>query len=164
MLEIITPLNSVSFAAEGLALREAPDFTLTLYAGSANNLRRETGYLPDMGLAEKHRKNTFFRIGPEQVLVIGPEFDTRLCAATPLSSGRVRIEISGPKARALLAACAAIDFSAEAFGQNAYAQTGIHHMPVLIHALADDTYHIYGLRTFAQSLWHWLVDAAEGLR
>jgi len=163
MLEIKTPLNSASFASDGIALREAPDFTLTLYAGSANNLRRETGYLPEIGLAEKQRKNTFFRLGPEQLLVIGPEFETRLCAATPLSSGRIRIEIAGPKARALLSACAAIDFSAEAFGQNAYVQTGIHHTPVLIHALADDTFHIYGLRTFAQTLWDWLVDAAVGL-
>ena len=65
---------------------------------------------------------------------------------------------------ALLSAVAPIDFSKAAFGVNAFAQTGIHHTPVLIHALPDGVYHIYGLRSFAQNLWDWLVDAAAGLR
>lgn len=164
MLEMKTPLSDAKFEAEGISLRELPDFTLTLYAGSANNLRREVGELPDFGVSRREKKNTLFRIAPEQVLVLGPELDPRLCAATPLSSARCRIEVSGTKARALLAACAAVDFSTKAFGPKAFALTGIHHTPVLIHALPEDIFHIYGLRTFAHALWDWLVDAAQGLR
>ena len=164
MLEIKTPLNGAKFETEGLGLREAPDFTATLYAGSNVSLRREVGELPEFGLAIAGNQHHVFRTAPHQVLVIGPELETRLCMATPLSSGRCRIEITGPKARALLSACAAIDFSPRAFGQNAYVMTGIHHMPVLIHALSDEVFHLYGHRSFAQSLWDWLVDAADGLR
>ncbi|HEY4996233.1 MAG TPA: hypothetical protein VII21_08045, partial [Aestuariivirga sp.] len=109
-------------------------------------------------------RNTFFRNGPNQVLVLGPVIETRNCASTSLSSGRARIEVTGPKASLLLGAVAATDFSPAAFGVNAFAQTAIHHTPVLIHALPDGIYHIYGLRTFAQNLWDWLVDAAAGLR
>ena len=164
MLEIKTPLADAKFESESVTLREAPDFTLTLCAGSANNLRRELGSLPDFGSAERAGKNKYFRLGLEQVLVFGPEPSTRLCTVTPLSSARVRIEVSGPKARALLAACAAVDFSPGEFGENAVALTGIHHMPVLIHATPDEIFHIYGLRTFAATLWDWLLDAAQTLR
>ncbi len=38
--------------------------------------------------------------------------------------------------------------------------TGIHHTPVLIHCTGENSFHIYALRTFALSLWEWLVDAA----
>ena len=164
MLEARSPLAGAAFDAEGISLREAPDFTLTLYAGSTVSLRREVGDVPDFGQSLHANKNTFFRIGPNQVLVLGPVIETRNCAATPLSSGRARIEVTGPKAPALLSAVAAIDFSRAAFGVNAFAQTGIHHTPVLIYALPGGVYHIYGLRTFAQNLWDWLVDAAQGLR
>jgi len=163
MLELKTPLAGASFESEGISLRESPDFTLTLYAGSSVSLKREVGALPDFGTAHKEGKHTFFRAGPDQVLVLGEEIDTRLCAATPLSSARCRIEISGTKARTLLVACAAVDFSSNAFGTHAMALTGIHHMPVMIHALPDGKFHIYGLRTYAASLWEWLVDATTGL-
>ena len=164
MLDARSPLGGAAFDAEGISLREAPDFTLTLYAGSAISLHREVGEVPDFGHSLRANKNTFFRLAPNQVLVLGPVIETRNCAATPLSSARSRIEVSGPKAQALLSAVAAIDFSLVAFGVNAFAQTGIHHTPVLIHALSSGVYHIYGLRTFSQSLWDWLVDAAAGLR
>ena len=164
MLEPKSPLNGASFAADGISLREAPDFTLTLYAGSAVSLRREVGELPDFGLAEEHGDATYFRAAPDQILVVGEAIATRLCSVTPLSSARVRIEITGPKARNLLSACAAIDFSLEALKPKAFVMTGIHHVPVLIHALPDETFHIYGLRTFAQTLWEWIVDAASSLR
>ena len=164
MLEIKTPLSDAKFESESVSMREAPDFTLTLCAGSAINLRRELGTLPEFGTAERGGKNRYFRIGPAQVLVLGPKPATRQCTATPLSSARVRIEVSGPKARALLAICAAVDFSPNKFGENAVALTGIHHTPVMIHAAAEDIFHIYGLRSFAQTLWDWLVDAAQTLR
>ena len=164
MLDARSPLGGAAFDADGISLREAPDFTLTLYAGSAISLRREVGEMPDFGHSLQANRNTFFRTGPNQVLVLGPVIETRNCAATPLSSGRARIEVTGPKASLLLGAVAAIDFSPAAFGVNAFAQTAIHHTPVLIHALPGGVYHIYGLRTFAQDLWDWLVDAAAGLR
>ena len=164
MLDARSPLGGAAFDAEGISLREAPDFTLTLYAGSAVSLHREVGEVPDFGHSLRANKNTFFRTGPNQVLVLGPVIETRNCAATPLSSGRARIELTGPKAPALLSAMAAVDFSKAAFGVNAFAQTAIHHTPVLVHALPNGVYHIYGLRSFAQNLWDWLVDAAAGLR
>lgn len=163
MFENKSPLAAATFENAGVTLREAPDFILTLCAGSGISLRRELGVIPDFGTAAQINQNTYFRLAPEQILVVGPEPETRLCAATPLSSGRCRIEVCGAKARNLLASCAAVDFSAQAFPLNAVAMTAIHHTPVLIHALPDEGFHIYGLRTFAVSLWDWLLDVAQTL-
>jgi sarcosine oxidase gamma subunit len=34
---------------------------------------------------------------------------------------------------------------------------------VTIHCIADNSFHIYALRTFALNVWEWLCDIAEGL-
>jgi methylglutamate dehydrogenase subunit D len=41
--------------------------------------------------------------------------------------------------------------------------TGMHHVPVLIHCVGKNKFHIYVMRTFALSIWDWLVEAAAGL-
>jgi heterotetrameric sarcosine oxidase gamma subunit len=161
MLEAKSPLAGASFDNGAIAMREAPDFALTLYAGSAVSLRREVGPLPEFGLAQHHGAQTFFRQSQNQVLVLGDEVETRLCATTPLSSSRCRLAISGDKARALLQACCAVDLSPDKFGPQAVALTQIHHMPVMIHALPDGGFHLYGPRSFARALWDWLLEVAQ---
>lgn len=164
MLEIKTPLGDAKFESANVTLREAAEFKLTLYAGSAGTLRRESIVVPEFGFAKREAKNIFFRVGPEQVLILGPDPQTSLCFVTPLSSARCRIEVAGPKARELLSACAAVDFSPSAFGTDSVAMTAIHHTPVMIHALPNEAFHIYGLRSFAVNLWDWLLDVAQNLR
>ena len=164
MLEAVSPLvDHVAHDAEGLALREAPGFTLIQYAGSERVLARELGVEPAIGKVEKSEGRTFIRVAPRQIWVLGKEIETRQCHATPLSSGRSRFALEGEKARALLAACAPVDFSRAAFGTGAYVMTGIHHTPVLVHCTGPESFHIYVMRSFALSVWESLVDAAQGL-
>jgi len=144
-------------------LREAPGFTLIQYAGSDRTLARELGVEPKFGKVEKSEGRTFIRVAPHQVWVLGKQIEARQCLATPLSSGRTRFALEGEKARALLAACAAVDFSRAAFGTGSYVMTGIHHTPVLIHCTGPESFHIYAMRSFALSVWETLVDAVQGL-
>lgn len=164
MLEQHSPLGGdARFETTGLTMREAGGFSLTQYAGTERTLFRELGVEAAFGKNEKSDGSTFLRISENQIWVIGKELETRQSLVTPLSSSRCRIALFGEKARMVLASCAAVDFSRANFGTGAYVMTGIHHTPVLIHCTGPESFHIYALRTFALSVWDWLVDAASGL-
>ncbi len=164
MLEPHSPLGGdARFETDGLSLREAANFNLIQYAGSQRVLARELGVEPEFGKVIKAGGRTFLRINDKQIWVLGEDLDTRQCHVTPLTSSRCRIALEGEKARASLQASAAIDFSRQTFGTGTYALSGIHHTPVLIHCTGPETFHIYAMRSFALSVWEWLVDAAAGL-
>ena len=164
MLEQRSPLGGdARFEVEGLRLSEAASFMLIQYAGNERTLQRELGVEAAFGKVEKSEGRSFIRINDKQIWVIGKELDTRQSYVTPLTSSRCRIAVEGEKAGTLLVNCAAIDLSRTSFGTGAYAMTGIHHTPVLIHCTGPESFHIYVMRTFALSTWEWLVDAASGL-
>jgi methylglutamate dehydrogenase subunit D len=115
-----------------------------------------------VGIAVDSGGRTILRIGPRQAWIIGdPPAPADGLALTPLSSSRTRFALQGTGARSLLAKCAAIDVHTKVFTPGRFAMTGIHHMPVLIHCIEPDVFHIYALRTFALSLWEVLVDAGH---
>jgi methylglutamate dehydrogenase subunit D len=148
-----------------LKIVEAPDFTLMQFAGTEKDLKKALGKLPSrVGMVQ----GDLLRISPTQIWSISPQprhsrESGNLGAGvftTPLSSSRTRIEISGSPARDVLEKCAAIDFHKSEFKANTFAQTGMHHVPVLIHCVSADTFHVYVMRTFAISIWDLLTDAA----
>ncbi len=133
----------------GFTLAEAPDFSLTQVAGDERALKSISA-------------QTILRITPTQLWVVGTPPQPRSGVyVTPLSSSRTRLYLSGEKARAILASCAAIDFLAMKSGE--HVMTGIHHTPVLIHCIAQNEFHIYAMRTFAQTVWDWIGDVGEGI-
>jgi methylglutamate dehydrogenase subunit D len=79
---------------------------------------------------------------------------------TMLSAGRVRIRIMGPAARDVLAKGISLDLHPAAFPVGRSAQTGLHHTGVFLERVGDDCYEIYVPRTYAASIWEWLIDAA----
>ena len=175
-------LSAKPYVSAQLTIVEAPDFTLTQYAGSDKDLKKALGKLPArVGVVQ----NGLLRVAPDQIIAIHPlsrhsresvnptsslssKLDSRLRGKdgvagvfiTPLSSSRTRIEISGSPARDVLAKCAAIDFHKSEFKSGTFAMTGIHHVPVLIHCVAGEIFHLYVLRTFALSIWDHVSDAA----
>jgi heterotetrameric sarcosine oxidase gamma subunit len=162
MLEARSPIGpNAKFEIAGLVLGEAPGFELTQLAGEEKALKRALGDLPDFGQAIGTKDQTVMRISPSQVWVLGNLPKTNGLHATPLSSSRTRIAVEGEKARALLLACAAVDFDASTFKSGHFVMTGIHHTPVLIHCRKPNQFHIYAMRSFALSVWEWLVDAAR---
>lgn len=81
-------------------------------------------------------------------------------AATPLSYSRVRMAVQGPAARALLARGIAVDLHPSVFRVGDFTQTGLHHTGVLLERSAENRYELFALRSYAASIWEWLIDAA----
>ena len=79
---------------------------------------------------------------------------------TSLSASRVRIRITGAAARDVLCRGIAIDLHPAVFLQGHSAQTGLHHCGIFLERVADDGYEIFVPRSYAVSIWEWLIDAA----
>ena len=88
--------------------------------------------------------------------VVAPEVGS----VTSLSHGRVRLALEGPAARAALATLVPIDLHPAAFAVGDCAQTGIHHLAVLLERAGLDRYELVVLRSYAQALWELIADAA----
>jgi methylglutamate dehydrogenase subunit D len=166
MLEARSPLGDMPrFERDGTVVTEAAGFTLTQVAGDDKAMKKLLGKLPSKtGVVVQQDGRSLFRTGPRQLWVLGDAVDAANGVyLTPLSSGRTRLLLEGPRARAILAACALIDFDASQFKPGHFVMTGIHHTPVTIHCLGEESFHIYVLRTFALNVWEWLCDVSEGL-
>ncbi len=165
MLEARSPLGfNPRYERDGVALSEAPNFTLTQIAGDEKLLKKLLGKLPiKIGTIADLPGRTILRVGAKQFWILGeaPAVAEDVYV-TPLSSGRTRIALEGARARAVLSSCALIDFDATQFKPGQFVLTGIHHTPVAIHCIAENTFHIYALRTFVLNVWEWLCDIAEG--
>ncbi len=94
------------------------------------------------------RSDPSLRLPPEQAAVV--ELDHARCV----------VRLSGPSARDVLAKGCLLDLHPRAFAAGACAQTTLFHCSALLHAVADDTFDLYVPRSFAQSFWESLTDAA----
>jgi len=115
---------------------------------------------------------TMFRIAPRKFMIVSE--DTLLFnelsglvssedgSVTELSHSRARLRLSGSDACAFLARGVAVDLSDKAFPSAHFAQTSIHHIPILMHRIGDTNTEIdvYVLRSFALSFWHWIVETS----
>lgn len=81
-------------------------------------------------------------------------------AISDQTHGRVRIMISGPQVRDVLAKGAMIDLADGVFVVGASAMTQIGHIGAMITRTDDDCFEIMVLRSFAVSLWHELHQMA----
>ena len=115
---------------------------------------------------------TLLWTGPEQWLLISEQIEsvslvTQLekmladtdATATDLSHGRVIARIAGSQARALLAKACPLDIESLTLGDCAATHLGA--ITVIIHWHGDNVYDLYVSRSFAVSLWEWLLDAAQ---
>jgi methylglutamate dehydrogenase subunit D len=164
MLEVRSPLGaSARFERDGVELSESPNFTLTQVAGEDKVLKKALGKLPaKIGIVNEASGHSIMRVGAKQFWILGePITPSEGIFITPLSSSRTRIVLDGIGARVILASCALIDFDKTQFKPGQFVMTGIHHTPVTIQCINDNTFHIYALRTFAQNVWEWLCDVAE---
>ncbi|MFT3989657.1 sarcosine oxidase subunit gamma [Aestuariivirga sp.] len=172
MLERVSALAAAHpYKSDVLKIAEHRGFSLTQASGLSKDFQKKlspvVGALPKkIGVAVEHEGRTLLRTGPEQLWIIGPEADDvakklhGLCAVVPLSHSRTRILIEGGPARDVLAKGMAIDFHPKVFTPGMFAMTGLHHMPVLVHCVDENRFHLYAMRTFAMTVWEWLTDAA----
>jgi methylglutamate dehydrogenase subunit D len=162
MLDRTSALASAhAYQGNSITVSEAPDFALSQIAGAEKDLKAACGKIPSsVGKALDHDGRTLFRISPTQIWVLGEAISGDKIYTTPLSSSRTRITLAGENGRTVLAKLAFIDFHQKAFKPSMFAQTGIHHTPVLIHCVDENTFHIYAMRSFAMSVWDAVTDAA----
>lgn len=116
-------------------------------------------------------------LGPDEWLIVAegeaPELLTRLqhavdgrrAAVNDLSSSRAIIEITGDRARDLLAAGCGLDLHPRVFGPGRCAQTLFAQVPVVLDQIDDAPhYRLLVRRSYARWLVDWMIDAAQGLR
>ena len=168
MLERKSALATATpYRSDVLRMGEARGFSLIQAAGNLKAIAEVAGPLPEkVGIAMAGGGRTVMRTGPEQFWFVGPESDdlaSRLanrCAVTPLSHSRTRMFLEGAPARDVLAKGIPLDFHESVFKPATFAQTGLHHTPVLVHCVSETRFEVYALRTFSVSIWHWFADAA----
>jgi len=130
------------------------------------------GDLPSsLGEPSTARGRLLFKTGPAQYWVVSPADEDvtgqlqsvvapEVGAVTSLSHSHTRLFIEGAPARQVLSTGIALDLHPDGFPVGAFALTGVHHTPALLHHAASDRYELYVLRTFAEWVWDWLTDAA----
>ena len=111
-----------------------------------------------------------YRLADDQYWILTP--DAQLPAAfaralapgtgtsTVLTHARVRLAIEGKAAALLLTHLVPIDLRDRNFPVGAFAQTGLHHTPVLLERSGSQRYELYLLHSFAVSAWEWIIDSA----
>jgi sarcosine oxidase subunit gamma len=117
---------------------------------------------------------TLYQIAPGRYLISAPRGEgllERFAAAIPAELGAVTelgharsfLEIKGPAAREVLSRGFPLDLDPSVFPENAFGQTAVHHVSVLLHRLPveAETFRILVLRTFARSFWEWLFETSE---
>jgi sarcosine oxidase subunit gamma len=115
-------------------------------------------------------------LGPDEWLVVAegdaPDLLPRLeravagrrAAVTDLSASRAIIELTGVKARDLLAAGCGFDMHPRVFGPGQCAQTLLARVPVILDQLSDAPhYRVLVRRSYARWLVDWMIDAVAGI-
>lgn len=114
-------------------------------------------------------------VAPNRLWCLAPTGDARLAtlveAITPetgcttrLGHSHVRLRITGPGTRPLLAQEIAIDLAPAALDTGRIARTALHHVPVVLQCLdadGDGVLDLYLPRSFATSTWAYLLDLAS---
>ena len=114
---------------------------------------------------------TLLWTGPQQWLLVSEQIETASlmiqleemlarthATVTDLSHGRVIVRIAGSQTRVLLAKGCPLDIESLTVGDCAATHLGA--ITVMIHWRKGDACDLYVSRSFAVSLWEWLLDAA----
>lgn len=175
----ITPGRKTEGAA--LQLSEGPVGGLLQLAGWADFETAAAPALTQLGFAElgsyqeaqSQGEATAFRIAPDRLLIrhsaIAPllaaadNLDPATCCSLDLSHARWLFTITGPAGPDLLARLLPIDGSPEALPVGHFAQSGLHHVGVLLHHRAETAWELLVPVTWAESLWDYLCNAATPL-
>lgn len=132
----------------------------------------------DLTRAVTDNDRSVFRVGPERLWLTGPSDDQALQSfdesilgeegcMTDISHSRTVIRISGPATRTLLNRGLPVDLDNEVFPSGSFAQSAIHHIPVLVHRTDSGdqccVFDVYISREYAVTFWEWLIEAAQAL-
>ena len=179
-------LLAAAFAAGSVAgtveLREVPFLTMAgLRADRAGDggkrLGALTGGLPSAsGEVRSSGDTAVLWLGPAEFLLVAPaeshesvggELPRTLIAAlgdgpgqvVDLSANRTTLELSGPRARAVLEKGCSLVLHPRVFKTGTALSTEIGGIPAILWKTAEETYRIFPRASFAEFLGRWLLDA-----
>lgn len=163
-------------------LREVPFLTMAGLrvdpaAEAGERLGAVTGGLPTAsGEVRGSGDTAVLWLGPAEFLLVAPaeshdslggELPRALIAAladgpgqvVDLSANRTTLELSGPRARAVLEKGCALDLHPRVFKPGTALSTEIGGIPAVLWKTAEETYRILPRASFAEFLGRWLLDA-----
>lgn len=166
----------------GVAMVERPFARLIQIAGFADFERRVAELTAAFGVQAPLRVQraaegpgaTVFAVAPGKAWLLieqsgdgAPDAAARAATldllALELSDARVRIRLSGPALEDALARLVSIDVARVAFPPGAVAQTGLHHVGVLVHRRTADVADVLAPTSWAASLWDHMIDVLTPL-
>jgi sarcosine oxidase, subunit gamma len=177
---------AAAFAAGSVAgvveLREVPFLTMAGLradptSDAGERLGALTGGLPAAsGDVSRSGDTAVLWLGPAEFLLVAPaESHESLGGSLPgtliealgegegqvvdLSANRTTLELSGPRARAVLEKGCALDLHPRVLRPGTALSTEIGGIPALLWKTADETYRIFPRASFAEFLGRWLLDA-----
>ena len=129
------------------------------------------GPLPtSSSIVQRRGEHRLYRIATDQYWLLTPDaalgetlarsLAPDVASLTTLTHARVRIALEGPAVTALLGKVVAVDLRLAAFPAGSFAQTGLHHVGALLERHGPASFELQVLRTYAASVWDWLIDAA----
>jgi methylglutamate dehydrogenase subunit D len=185
MAEALSALAGMTASAGGgrVALSEAPLRALAQVQAWPTTAQAVTdalstlplGEIPPIGKASERGGLLVAHVAPRRFMIAGPDADlparlTDLIPAsagsvTNLTHGRAILSLEGDAAREVLQKCVALDLADAAFPVGRAAATMIHHVDVLIVRRGSKRFGLWVLRSFAEALAEWLLDAGleEGI-
>jgi sarcosine oxidase subunit gamma len=166
-----------------VVVRERSDRTLFQVSGWPDTFAPLCGKLQmllgcrmpaDCRTAVSDAARAIFRVGPERLWIAGPSHDAFWSAidarslgndaiVTDIGDSRSVVRVAGSAASIVLNRGLPVDLDSAVFPRDAFAQSIIQQIPVLVHCIQSDgdaAYDVYVTRDYAVSFWQWLIDAA----
>jgi sarcosine oxidase subunit gamma len=159
--------TTAAFAGRGLRLDEAPAAPLLHLEGPGAGAAAALGLaaLPPPGRAARIGSAVLLPVGPGTFLLLGgdkpAESLTRdFAPVLDMTDAWTRLSLSGANAKTLLAKGSALDLHDRHFPVDACAAAGFARLRVVLWRRGEMSYDLLVGRSYALSLWDWLMDAA----
>jgi methylglutamate dehydrogenase subunit D len=153
---------------ESLRISESAPGSIIQVAGWSDFASAIEPLMAALGFAEE---TMCFRVSPDRLLLrsADPELMSRtLAAISPsasvvldLSHARWLFGAEGTNAVNFMSRMVPLDFDLVSFPVGAFAQTGIHHVSVLIYRRGDESFDILVPTTWARSIWSLMTESAR---
>lgn len=130
--------------------------------------------LPGLSTYRIYKSIALYRLGGGRILlqstdttwykllpILTEHISSDIGAFTNLSDARVNLLLDGPSVEWVLSKCLALDVSQKRFPIHKVAQTSLHHMPVLLTRISEQSFELKLFTSYAQSCYDLICHAAE---
>ncbi len=167
-LQAASPLSTglANWYGAELSIRICPPAAILHLEGRRDGDRSLDTMLPEAGRCVSDEAGAWLSIGPNVYFRVGAVDDIAALTShfevvVDVSSGWIRLAFEGSKAVALLRKGCAVDLHPRMFPVGSCCATGMARMRVVLwRPSVESRYEMLVGRSYALSLWSWLIDAA----